>query len=168
VTMNGSLVNGAVGDLQGDGFGGSLSLALQRLQTGSHPLPTALIAGVVDSSNLSALTSSGYAKVIRLYCNVSPLGVGPMEPLAQALTPTGWPTVFNQPSDAVVPLQSQLNNLSPSQGFQFFGYIHSDGTTKLGFGPPAITHDPFQIVPNLVINLLNTPVTDPLFVGLKP
>jgi len=168
VTMNGGSVNGAVGDLQGDGFGGSLSLALQRLQAGSHPLPTALIAGVLNSSNLSALTSSLSAKAIRLYCNVSPLGVGPMDPLAQALTPTGWPTVFNQPSDAIVPLQSQLNGLSPSQGFQFFGYIHSDGTTKLGFGPPSITHDPYQLVPNLVINLLNTPVNDSVFVGLKP
>jgi len=162
VTINGVTVNGAVGDLQGDGFGGSLSPALQKLQVAPHLLPTALVAGVSNSNNLNPLSDLlSPATAIYQFC-----GLIPRDPLAIELTPQGWPTVFNQPSDAIVPLQSQLNNLSPSQGFQFFGYIHSNGTAKLGFGLPAVTSDPTQLVPSLIINLLNTNVKDSAFVRL--
>src|SRR6185437_2468449 len=151
---------GAVGDLQGDGFGGGLSDALQRLtQPTSKSFPTALIAGVVNSANLQGLTTSPDTNAIFLLCAASL----EFDPLVQALSPNGLPTIFGQPSDAIVPLASQLNNLQPNDGFLFFGYVHSDGAERLGFAGPSVLVDPLNRVSNKVIELLNTPVSDPIF-----
>lgn len=174
VTLSGQQVNGAVGDLEGDGTGGGLSTALGNLQqTGFHQLPTALISGVVDSTNLDSLSTSFTANVIFQIC-----GVLFGDPLAQALTPKGWPTVFGQASDAIAPLSSQLANTSPNGAEEFFGYVHSGGTERLGFTGPAVlpsaddvknfTKDQVQRIPNEVITLLNTPVTQPVFNRLNP
>jgi len=175
VTLSGQNVNGAVGDLQGDGQGGSLSTALSNLQkAGVHPLPTALISGVVNSTNLNSLTTSGATNVILQVCG----NLG-SDPLARALTPSGWPTVFGQASDAIVPLSSQLNNTSPNATQEFFGFVHSGGTENLGFTGPAVVPslsdvqnpnfaNQVQQIPNDVITLLNTPVTQPAFNSLNP
>jgi len=165
VILNGSSVNGAAGDFQGDGFGGSLSMALDDLKNKvTHPLPTALIAGIMDSGNLAHLLVPGNATAIYVVC-----GTGLLNPLALELTPFTWSAVFGgQDSDAIVPLASQLNGLSTVNTTVFSGYIHSNGTAQLGFGLPSITNDPTQTVQKQVIALLNTLVTSRLFHPLNP
>jgi probable HAF family extracellular repeat protein len=151
-------LQGAVGDLAD-----TPSQALQNIAAqGQHPLPTALIAGTINSTNLAGLLNNATAMSLRAAC-----GVGASSPLAQNLTAGNWPNVFNnQPSDAIVSLNSQLDALSPDPGMVFDGNVHSPGTEKLGFaGPSVLDSGP---VPTQVINLLNTPVTDPLFHLLNP
>jgi hypothetical protein len=167
-TSSGGNVNGAIGDLKGDGIGGSLSPALQAIAApGPHPLPTALIAGVY--ANFASLDSSLAASIIRL-CP---------DPVAQELTSEGWPTIFsnnNDPNggnnDAIVSETSQLNGLSSGAGFDqiFQDVVHSPGTENLGFSPPSVLDAaPLNGVPTWVIQLLNTPVNQPgAFTSLNP
>jgi probable HAF family extracellular repeat protein len=162
---SGAVYSGAIGDLSGDGTGATLSPALALLtQPGQHALPTALIAGIATNANysgLSSLTSIGH-DVFNI--------CGDLifhNPLATLLTPTGWPSVFgNQQSDAVVPFSSEVNNLTVPTNDQFTGYIHSPGFTRLGFTGPTIVDA--GAVPTRVIQLLNTPVTQPEFNLLNP
>ncbi len=152
-------VSGAIGDLQGDGTGGGLSAALQSLrQAGPLPIPTALIAAATTANNLNSLNCTFcVAELFRVRCRGNPL--------ADNLTPQGWPTLFNnQPNDAIVPQSSELNLLS---GFVVTGFIHTNSLTALDFtGPDEL--DPSSDIPNQVINLLNTPVTDAQFNPLTP
>jgi len=98
---------GAVGDL----VDSPTSQALLNINTtgqGPHPLPTALIAGVVNSTNLAGLantSSLGFA--IHSSC-----GTFLSNPVAVDLTPTGWPTLFGEDNDAIVGRTSQLANLT--------------------------------------------------------
>jgi len=156
---SGVLVTGGVGDLQGDGSGGSLSPALQSLgQPGPIPLRTALIAGVTAANNLNSLDCTFCtARGLRLLCGGNPL--------ADNLTSQGWPTVFNnQPNDAIVPQSSELDLLS---GFVAVGVIHTDSLAKLDFTGPGEL-DPASGISNQVINLLNTLVTSSQFNSLTP
>ena len=164
VTLSGAgVVSGAIADLMGNGVGvdTSLSPALQNIANqNSLRLPTALIAGVY--TNFASLDTSLRAFLIRHW----PTGCSG-DPLAQSLTAAGWPQIFNnQPNDAIVPETSQLNNLIPSPGSQFFGYVHSQGTTKLGFSGPSVLDG--VAVPNQVIKLLNTPWTQSVYYNLLP
>jgi len=174
VTLSGRVVSGAVGDLQGDGFGGSLSTSLRSIAaSGERALPTALIAGVTASTNLSGLNTDLNAGAIRAVC-----GDVFKNPLAVNLTSQAWPTVFGQSSDGIVPLTSQLNNLSACSGCQLSGFVHSGGTESLGFFGPSIlpsatdqnnfSQSVLQQIVNQVINLLNTPVTQTPFKPLNP
>lgn len=153
---SGASTTGGVGDLQGDGFGAGLSPALLKLQNPvPHPLPTALIQGLESDSQLAGLDSSPIAKSIRLFCLT--------DYLARHLTSTGWPQVFNQASDSIVPALSEVAGLS---NFTLVnGVIHSASAEQLGFGPPAEL-DAAGTIPGTVIDLLNTPVTNSVFVGL--
>ncbi len=97
------------------------------------------------------------------------------DPLAQSLTSGGWSGNFaNAQNDAIVDVNSQLNGLASSAGIQFTGYVHSQGTEKLGFtGPSVLDKDivPPQTIsiPNQVIKLLNTPYTNPsFFISFNP
>jgi len=154
--VNGTRTTGGVADLEGDGFGGSLSAALLRLQNPIlHPLPTALIQGIESQSQLDGLDTSSTAAFIRLFC----LG----DSLAADLTSTGWPTIFNQDSDSIVPALSQVAGLSG--GVVVEGVIHSASAEALGFGPPAEL-DADGGVPNTVIDLLNTPITNSTYIPL--
>jgi len=153
---NGTTTTGAVADLQGDGFDGSLSPALQNLQTPiSHPLPTALIKGLESQSQLDGLDSSPVAEAIRIFC----FG----DYLAGHLTSTGWPEIFNQDSDSIVPALSEVAGLTDFTLVN--GVIHSSSAELLGFGPPAEL-DAAGGIPDTVTNLLNTPVTNAIFVPL--
>jgi pimeloyl-ACP methyl ester carboxylesterase len=153
---NGTTTTGGVADLEGDGFGGSLSPALQALQNPiPHPLPTALIQGLESQSQLDGLDTSGVAKAIRLLCFT--------DYLAQHLTSTGWPKIFNQESDSIVPALSEVAGLTDFT--QVNGVIHSSSAELLGFGPPAEL-DAAGDIPAAVTNLLNTPVTNAVYVGL--
>jgi len=168
---SGAVYSGAIGDLQGDGTGATLSPALAGLtQPGPHTLPTALIAGIATNANYSSLSSlsAPYQRDLVHICG----DFGFRNPLASLLTPTGWPSVFgNQQSDAVVPFSSEVNQTTfgPSYRFTQFdspGYIHSRGFFKLGFTGPIIVDA--GVVPTRVIQLLNTPVTQPDYSLLNP
>lgn len=153
---NGTSTSGGVADLQGDGFGGGLSQALLKIQKPiSHPLPTALIQGLESQSQLDGLDSSGTARAIRLLCFGNSL--------AKNLTSSGWPTIFGQDSDSIVPALSAVAGLSTFTVVN--GVIHSQSSEQLGFGPPAEL-DSTGGIPDIVINLLNTPVNDPTYVPL--
>lgn len=171
VTMSGKTISGAVGDLEGDGFGGSLSVWLQNIANqGQHSLPTAVIAGVENNANLAGLGTSGNALLLRLLCDyVQVTGLGPHDPLAHALTPNLWPSIFGQGSDATVPIASEINGLN-NTSFAYFanGFVHSGGMESLGFTGPAVLPSlsdesnfspaTLQESPNKVIDLLNTPL----------
>jgi hypothetical protein len=153
---NGKTTTGGVDDLQGDGFGNGLSPALQALQNPiPHPLPTALIQGLESQSQLDGLDTSSVAHAIRLLCSG--------DYLAKHLTSTGWPEIFNQESDSIVPALSEVAGLTDFT--QVDGVIHSSSAEELGFGPPAEL-DAAGDIPAVVTNLLNTPVTNAVYVGL--
>ena len=153
---NGTSTSGGVADLQGDGFGGGLSPALIRLQKPiPHPLPTALIQGLESQSQLDGLDTSGTARAIRLLCFGNSL--------AKDLTSSGWPTIFGQDSDSIVPALSAVVGLSTFTVVN--GVIHSQSSEQLGFGPPAEL-DSAGGIPDTVIDLLNTPMNDPTYVLL--
>jgi hypothetical protein len=144
VTIGGKTINGAVGDLQGDGRGAGLSSALNNFQS-NQPFPTAYITGVMNTSNLTGIDCTFFCAVnlIRHKCS--------NDPLAKNLTSANWPAVFGQDSDAVVPLTSQLNS---STGVKITGVIHSGGMKSLDFnGPTELEKD--STIPSQVISLLN-------------
>lgn len=153
---NGTKTTGGVNDLQGDGFGGGLSPALLKLQNPiPHPLPTALIQGIESQSQLDGLDTSPVAASIRALCGGNSL--------ATDLTSKGWPTIFGQDSDSIVPALSAVAGLSTFTVVD--GVIHSQSSELLGFGPPAEL-DSAGGIPETVINLLNTPMDDPTYVPL--
>jgi hypothetical protein len=156
-TLSGNVTaSGGVGDLQGDGWGGGLSPALQNIQTGSGPrVPTAPIAGIMGSYNLSSLGSPSLTYwFLHDWCGGT---------LGSALTPSGWPTIFGQDSDAIVPLKSQLAGLTGTGG-PFSGVVHSAGTEKLGFtGPDELSE---FLIQNQVLYFLNLSLTSTSFTPL--
>lgn len=122
---NGTTATGGVGDLEGDGFGNDLSPALGKLQNPiPHPLPTALIQGLESQEQLDGLDNSSVAEYIRIFC------IG--DYLADHLTSTGWPEVFNQQSDSIVPALSAVAGLTDFTMVN--GVIHSASAELLGFG----------------------------------
>lgn len=159
ISLLGSLpVSGAVHDLS-PGSDALLDVAFP----GSHPLPTALIAGVY--SNYASLDLSATAAAIRFTC-----GTVFGDPLAQDLTSTKWPAIFApDQSDVIVPVNSQFDGLGSGAGFTesgFGGFIHSSALEQLGFSGSSVLDS--GVVPNLVITLLNTMVTEPAFNPLNP
>jgi uncharacterized repeat protein (TIGR03803 family) len=164
VTINGQQVSGAVFDLSGDGYlGGTLSPALTALQQqGPHPLVAALIASEENAINLTGLDSCRGCLVFLAHhapwCR--------SEPLTQLMYSQLWQGVFSSGGhqspgdDALVPFVSQLNgSTSTSDQQMFLGLIHSPGTKDLGFLGPSVL-DEGGLVPNEVIGILNTPITD--------
>ena len=160
-TVDNVQVAGGVGDLQGEGSGaGTLSSALAAIQgTNGHEVPTAMIAGQMDDKNLSGLTFSPVALGVRAGCLIQE------DPLAQSMTASGWPTIFNgQPSDGMVPESSQINGLS---GFIKPEVVHSTSLEKLGFnGPSELDSGDQTNIPPLVIQLLNAPTNSSGFFQL--
>jgi pimeloyl-ACP methyl ester carboxylesterase len=143
-------LNGAVGDMQGDGVGGGLSAALADLSSNT-PFPMAYIAGSATSGNLSGAGSTSKGLVMRACGTVF------SDPLGAALTSQSWPNIFaadptyGHDSDAIVPIRSQLNNNSGSISPNV---IHTADIEQLGFGGPGELEGT-NTVPNIVINLLN-------------
>jgi pimeloyl-ACP methyl ester carboxylesterase len=156
VVTNGMLYDGSVGDLRVPGPNAP-NPAIQNLAPVSIPMAT--IAGVTNSGNLSMLGTLGGA-VIEGVC-----GVVFGNPLGKSLTPSNWNSNFPNETgnDGVIGQKSQFNGqtmLPPD--LLFTGYIHNGygltGLELLGFTGPTVL-DP-GAVPNEVINLLNTPITD--------
>jgi pimeloyl-ACP methyl ester carboxylesterase len=173
----GQTILGAVGDLAGDGTGATLSPALTNIATpGPTLIKTAFIVGVANASNFASLGQNvGAASVITSRCTSSNPN-NHSDPLAVAMTPTGWPALFPASgSDAIVPVVSQMNGLSVGPDSEFQGYVHSPGLVGrlgLGFtGPSVLDIDPgSQMAPVAlqVIRLLNTPITQSVFNSLNP
>jgi pimeloyl-ACP methyl ester carboxylesterase len=154
-------INGAVGDLQGDGFGGGLSAALNDLfRAGPLPFHMALISAVTQGgNNLDDLNCQGcWAYTLKQGC----ANLVVQDPLAIALTPSGWDTLFfGQANDAVVPKLSQLNGGIAGPNVPTLpGVIHSPGLASLDFLPPTEL-DPASNVPDQVIYLLNESPDEP-------
>jgi pimeloyl-ACP methyl ester carboxylesterase len=143
VTFSGQTADGAVYDLEGNGYGAGLSAALSNLKS-SQPFPTAYIAGIATSTNLKGLSC--------LFCNAEALRIlCSGDPLATDLTASKWTTIFGQNNDTVVPLDSALNNLT---GQQFSGVIHTAALETLDFDGPSVL-DPASGISSEAINLLN-------------
>jgi hypothetical protein len=143
ITFSGQTANGAVGDLEGNGFGSSLSPALTNLKQ-SQPFKTAYIAGIATSANLNGLSCIFCtAEVVRALCSSNPL--------AKDLTASKWTTIYGQNNDTIVPLASALNNLP---GQQFSGVIHTAALETLDFKGPSVL-DAASNISTEVINLLN-------------
>jgi len=162
-TDSGQKIDGAIGDLSGDGTGGGLSPALLALQPSStvplqipHLIPTAYLVGAMGSTQLDGLNSPGvFVDSLRALCSD--------DPLAQGLTASQWPAVMGGPSDAIVPVSSENNESSP---FSQVTSIHSAGTEDLGFkGPGALQSVTGN--PKNAIDLLNTWIASSAFVGLR-
>jgi pimeloyl-ACP methyl ester carboxylesterase len=152
-----TVVSGAIGDLSVNPADGTLSFALQTVHQSSTPrLPTALIASIMGSAQLDPIGSPPAATQFM----IEACGYQAQDPLALDLTPALWPTVFGSPtadSDAIVSLTSQFDGLS-GMGPPFTA-VHSGGVQDLGFGGPNALEEASG-VPDQVINLLNTPVTN--------
>jgi len=143
ITFSGTTTDGAVFDLEGNGFGSSLSTALSSLKA-VQSFPTAYIAGVTTSANLKGLSC--------LFCNAEALRlICSGNPLASDLTASKWNSVYGQNNDTIVPLDSALNNLT---GLQFSGVIHTAALETLNFNGPSVL-DPASNISNEVITLLN-------------
>jgi len=156
-TTLGVTISGGVFDLQGDGIvGGALSGPLTNIQQSGFKLPVAPIAGVMNQIQLDGIECTFcVASYIRLRCSG--------DPLADSLTSALWPTIFGQDSDAIVPLSSQLDGLQGS----LFNAVHSSGATRLNFGSPH-EYQEASGIPNRIVELLNTPVTNSSFSLLPP
>lgn len=151
---------GGVGDLQADVYGTSLSNALAAIQHGSVMIATGLIAANMSQAQLSAGDTDSHAKEIRTLC-----GLLANNPLANALTSSGWPTVLSGESDAIVPVNSQLAGSTQNTVFALGEEVHSPGTEELGFAGPSELDDT-AVIPSEVLTLLNTPVDQSVFVSL--
>ena len=153
ISISGKWESGAVNDLQGDGFiGGWQSPALSSL---SHPFPIAYVAGIMDAHNLAPLNCSFCASnSIWHICRGSML--------AANLTAESWPHIFAQwsDSDAVVPLESQINGSKTTPSTP--GVIHSHGTSLLGFSTPSELDGSKGILERTVF-LLNEPTNSTEF-----
>jgi hypothetical protein len=143
ITFSGQTANGAVGDLQGNGLGSSLSPALASFKS-AQPFKTAYIAGIATSTNLNGLSCIFCtATLVRALCSGNPL--------ATDLTASKWTTIYGQNNDTIVPIDSALNNLT---GQQFSGVIHTAALETLDFKGPSVL-DPASNISTAVINLLN-------------
>jgi hypothetical protein len=115
----------------------------------SQAIPTAYIAGSTNNGNLQNL-DSGIAWRIHIICGIH------LDPLALRLTSTGWNDEFGEANDGIVPVSSQFGGVSST--LLKTGIIHSPGIERLNFlGPSGL--DAGSGVPDLVIDLLNEPIT---------
>jgi hypothetical protein len=154
----GTPVNGAVGDLvgAGDGLNVNYSAAISKIENISTVVPTAMTATAASDFNRSSLDNSiGVAHALRRKCG--------SDPLALRLTSTDWQAEFGyHPNDAIVPVSSQLRTSTSGSGY-LHSFVHSNGTTQLGFNPPfQLNPDPNDVygVKSLLKMLLNWPRND--------
>lgn len=149
ITFAGGTTDGAVLDLEGNGFGSSLSTALTNLKPAAfQPFRTAYIAGIATATNLKGLSCIFCnAEALRLICSGNPL--------ASDLTASKWPTIYGQNNDTIVPVDSSLNNLT---GLSYSGVIHTAALETLNFNGPSVL-DPASGISSEVISLLNEPPT---------
>ena len=172
---------GAAGDLQGCSDGSLQPCAEAPADVLGHPTPsqsivslqtsdgstveTAYIAGEMGPNNLSGLTYMGMMPSAIPAFLQSRLGCK-NDPLAQSLTPTLWPTIFNNlESDGIVAVISQMNDINNNGGSGTVapGDIHSSGVEALGFNGPGELNDPY--IANQILLLLNSPLDTTVSLG---
>ena len=147
-------VDGAIRDLVDQ----PLSPASDKITNLSpHRLHAATIAGIY--TNFDRLDWHPFAIAVRN----KPFGC-PTTPLAQALTSAGWPAVFSEENDGIVPRTSQWNGLTG--GIRVDNVVHSSGAQSLGFAGPSVLAT--SVAATLVIDLLNTPRNSPFYVLINP
>lgn len=175
-TPSGASVDGAMGDLRGNGSGDELSSALEALLSSSNEpplqtqlLPTAFVAAIAGSTQLGGLDFCHNQKnwgnkkcttygSIQLAC--------PSNPLVENMTSADWENnVMMGPSDALVPFTSEYNNYTEVPNA--ITAIHSASLEQLGLnGPGALQLE--ANAPADVIALLNTwMVNSSLFARLR-
>ena len=156
-SSSGAFINGATGDLA------TGSQALNGIHSGSIMIPTAMIGGQMTDAQQNGAGKNAAGQAVFDFC-----GLALSNPLALSLSALAWPTVVGDPSDAIVPLSSQVDGeLSYSSFTNTFIAVHSAGAEALGFGGPAILDRASQ-APAEVINLLNTPVSNSAVFEEKP
>jgi pimeloyl-ACP methyl ester carboxylesterase len=172
VTITDGTFAGAMADLGAPGDGTSLSPAITSLQNAPQFLPTAFIAGEMNSSQSSGIDNSAAHKALAALCLQTNLTY---PSLVTNFYSAMWnANVMNGPSDAIVPVTSQLDGLATS--VTIFSAVHSQGATYLGFGGPYELQDTFDPVDFTngsgisaqVVMLLNTPVNNSVFFTLIP
>jgi pimeloyl-ACP methyl ester carboxylesterase len=175
----GATINGGIGDLQAAQAATSTtpaiaaSAAIVAFHNGSAIIPTAMIGSQLSSGQLATAGSGLIGKVLTALCG-APIGIispVPSDPLALALNPAGWPTLFvstanpGGASDGIVSLSSEFDGESTyAVGLPFVipNAVHSSAAESLGFGPPGEL-DQASGVPGDVFRLLNTPVSSSVF-----
>ncbi len=158
-------INGGVGDLQAAQAATNTtpatptSAAIVAIHNGSAIIPTAMIGAEMSPEQLATAGTGPIGWFLTHVC-----GTVARDPLALALTPSGWTGLLGA-SDGVVPLSSAFDgNSSYAQGLPFSiqNAIHNSPTKLLGFGPPSEL-DQASGVPADVLQLLNTPVSNSVF-----
>lgn len=176
-TPAGVPLDGAMGDLEGNGSGGALSPALQAMLSSSTTpplqtqlLPIAFVAGVAGPTQLGGLD----------YCHAHQDGTIPEQclnyallqdicsddPLVQNMTSADWTdNVMLGTSDSLVPFTSEDNNSSYAP--VSVTAIHTASLEKLGLNGPGVLQ-PAAGTAEHVIALLNTWIADsPPFAHLR-
>jgi hypothetical protein len=165
--VNGGAVSGGVFDLQVG------SPELNMLANGSVAVPTAMIAGQEDDSNLANVGTCPAGVVINPSTLLDPTQLAvcggaairfscSSSPVAQNLTASAWETLLGGTSDGIVTVSSQEGapgGLTQSVA----GVIHTSGILNLGFARPTEldgnSADASGDVIDDIIGFLNTPVT---------
>jgi pimeloyl-ACP methyl ester carboxylesterase len=163
---SGITYDGGIADLQGSLDGTSLSRSLMTIQPNTTEIttqiPTAMVAASMSSSQLEALNSpTSPAQAIKALCD----NLATIDPLAAALTSNGWPGIVGSESDAIVPVNSQIAGPSGKAASPLGAEVHSPGTEALGFAGPSELDDT-AVIPPEILQLLNTPVNQPVFAPL--
>jgi len=128
-----------------------MSISLTAMQSISPLFKIAFVTATENANNLAGLNCSGTCRAAELRFVCSP------DPLAVSLTSQGWPDVFGQDNDAVVPLSSQLNSTTLRPQTLIIGAIHSAGMKALNFNGPTELESQSGI-PDVIVNLLNEPL----------
>lgn len=177
-TPDGKQIDGAMGDLAGDGTGSTLSPALQAmLSSSTNPplqtplLPTAFVAAIAGPTQLGGLDychqhykdkkppkQCDKYTLLQAFCGSNPL--------VKNMTSADWEdNVMMGQSDALVPFTSEYNNYS--QAPAPLTAIHTASLEQLGLAGPGVLQS-VAGAPLDVIALLNTWIAQsPPFVGLR-
>ncbi len=175
VTTTAGTFAGAMADLGAPGNGTDLTNAISALQNNPLLVPTAVIAGDMNSAQAAGINGSAAEVLLAVRC-LDP-STGTLPPLVSNFNSVGWTDqVMGGASDGIVPLLSQLDGQVSSTNT--FAAIHSRGALWLGFGGPYELQNAFDILDPLsgstsgiaadVATLLNTPVSDNVLFTLIP
>jgi hypothetical protein len=164
-TPSSARISGATGDLEEQTANVLTSNALIALHQRNALIPTAMIGGMMTTAQNAGAGKSLLGATLVAACGNKLTA----NPLAQKLNATAWPTLMGGDSDGVVPLDSQFDKeqatYSNSTNTKYG--VHSAGAVQLGFLKPTVL-DQASGVPEEVVSLLNTAVTNTAIFEVKP